>query len=151
MKLKNMKLEELELLSYSDLTYRILKEEKKTMNTPTIFHKICDLLGYSEEDFSEKIGDYYTSLNNDKRFVMLDNGEWDVRDNHAIELSLDEEDDEELVSDSEEETDEESEDIEEETEDENIDSVIDDGDLDDEDDDLEDLAVFDEDELDESE
>ena len=151
MKLKNMKLEELELLSYSDLTYRILKEEKKTMNTPTIFHKICDLLGYSEEDFSDKIGDYYTSLNNDKRFVMLDSGEWDVRDNHAIELSLDEEDDEELVSDGEEESEDEVDEIEEEMEEENIDSALDDDDLDDDDDDLDDLAVLDEDELDESE
>ena len=150
MKLKNMKLEELELLSYSDLTYKILKEENKTMNTSTIFHKICDLLGYSEEDFSEKIGDYYTSLNNDKRFVMLDSGEWDVRDNHAIELSLEEEDDEEEVSD-EEEIDEENDEIDEESEDENIESSLDDDDLDDDDDDLEDLAVLDEDELEETE
>jgi len=150
MKLKNMKLEELELLSYSDLTYKIIKEEKKTMNTPTVFHKICDLLGYSEDDFAEKIGDYYTSLNNDKRFVMLDNGEWDVRDHHAIELSLDEEDDEELISD-EEENEEEVDEIEEDTDEENIDTALDDDDLDDEDDDLEDLAVLDEDELDESE
>lgn len=150
MKLKNMKLEELELLSYSDLTYRILKEEKQTMNTPTIFHKICDLLGYSEADFSEKIGDYYTYLNNDKRFVMLDNGEWDVRDNHSIELSLDEEDDEEMVSDSE-EIEEDIDEMEEDLEEENIDTAIDDDDLDDDEDDLDDLAVLDEEELDETE
>lgn len=147
MKLKDMKLEELELLSYSDLTCKILKEEKKTMNTPTLFHKICDLLGYSEEDFQEKIGDYYTSLNNDKRFVMLDTGEWDVRDNHAIELLLDEEDDEELISD--EENEEEIDEMEE-IEEENIDDVLDDEDLDD-DDDLEDLAILDDEELEESE
>lgn len=148
MKLKDMKLEELELLSYSDLTCKILKEENKTMNTPTLFHKICDLLGYSEDDFQEKIGDYYTSLNNDKRFVMLDNGEWDVRDNHAIELSLEEDDDEELISD--EENEEEIEEIDE-MEEENIDSALDDDDLDDEDDDLDDLAILDDEELDESE
>ena len=41
MKLKDKSPEELELLSYTDLTYMILKEEKKTMNTPTIFRKIC--------------------------------------------------------------------------------------------------------------
>lgn len=148
MKLKNMKLEELELLSYSDLTYKILKEEKTTMNTPTIFHKICDLLGYSEDDFASKVGDYYTSLNNDKRFVMLDNGEWDVRDNHAIDISLEDEDEEELVSDEEEI--EEVQLDEEELEEDNIDVVMDD-DLDDEDDDLDDLAVLDEEELDDNE
>lgn len=148
MKLKNMKLEELELLSYSDLTYKILKEEKKTMNTPTIFHKICDLLGYSDDDFASKVGDYYTSLNNDKRFVMLDNGEWDVRDNHAIDISLEDEDEEELVSDEEEIEEDE---IEEELEEDNIDAVMDDDDLDDEEDDLDDLAVLDEEELDDNE
>lgn len=149
MKLKNMKLEELELLSYSDLTYKILKEEKKTMNTPTIFHKICDLLGYSDDDFASKVGDYYTSLNNDKRFVMLDNGEWDVRDNHAIDISLEDEDEEELVSD--EEGIEEAELDEAELEEDNIDAVMDDDDLDDEEDDLDDLAVLDEEELDDNE
>ena len=152
MKLKNMKLEELELLSYTDLTYKILKEEKQPMITSIIFHKICDLLGYSEEDFSEKIGDYYTSLTIDKRFVMLDNGEWDIRDNHAIEISLDDDDDEEDIS-SEDEEDESIDDDEviEETDDENIDSAIDDDDLDDVDDDLDDLSVLEEDEIEESE
>lgn len=144
MKLKDKSPEELELMSYTDLTYMILKEENKTMNTAVIFRKICELLGLTEEDFSEKIGDYYTSLTIDKRFVMLENGEWDVRDNHAIEISLDDEDE-----DSEEESEEEIED-EEETE-EDIDTVIDDDDLDDSDDDLEDLAVLDEDELDSDE
>ena len=53
MKLKQMSKEELELLSYTDLTYMILKENKKSMNTPTIFKKICDLLGYSDEEYPE--------------------------------------------------------------------------------------------------
>lgn len=144
MKLKKMSIEELELLSYTDLTYMILKEENKSMNTPTIFRKICELLGYSDEEFSEKIGDYYTSLTIDKRFVMLENGEWDVRDNHSVEISL-EDDEEEITS---EEDDEEI--VEEETDEEDIDAVIDD-ELEDVDDDIEDLAVLDEDELDDEE
>ena len=44
MKLKNRSKEELELLSFTDLTEIILKENKKPMNTPTIFRIICDLL-----------------------------------------------------------------------------------------------------------
>lgn len=87
--------EELELLSYTDLTYMILKENKKSMNTPTIFKKICDLLGYNDEEYSAKIGDYYTSLTIDKRFVLLDNAEWDLRDHHSIEIVIDDEEDDE--------------------------------------------------------
>mgnify|MGYP004455143773 FL=1 len=145
MKLKNMSQEELQLLSYTDLTYKILKEEKKTLNTPTIFRKICDLLGYSDEEYAEKIGDYYTSLTIDKRFVMLENGEWDIRDNHVLNISLEDDDEEELESEEEEES-EYDENIEETEED--IDEVIDDDELDDDvEEDIDDLAVLDEEEI----
>lgn len=144
MKLKNMSQEELQLLSYTDLTYKILKEEKETLNTPAIFRKICDLLGYSDEEYAEKIGDYYTSLTIDKRFVMLENGEWDIRDNHVLNISLEDDDEEEL--ESEEEESEYDENIEETEED--IDEVIDDDELDDDvEEDIDDLAVLDEEEI----
>lgn len=148
MKLKDMKLEELELLSHADLTYKILKEEKKPLNTPTIFHHICDLLEYTESDFEDKIGDYYTSLTIDKRFIMLDSGEWDLRENHSVAINMedeiiDEEDNEEEVdSTSEDEEDNEEIDVEEEA----LDSTIED-DLEDSDDDMDDLSILDEDEL----
>ena len=102
MKLKNMPKEELELMSYTDLTEKLLKENKKTMNTPTIFRKICDLLGYSDDEYTSKIGDYYTSLTIDKRFVLLDNNECDLRDHHSINLSLEDDDDEDEILDEEE-------------------------------------------------
>ena len=51
MKLKNMPKEELEIMSYTDLTELLLKENKKPMNTPTIFRKICDLLGYRRNKY----------------------------------------------------------------------------------------------------
>ena len=146
MKLKDMKLEELELLSYTDLTYKILKEEKKALNTPTIFHMICDLLGYSESMFEEKIGDYYTSLTIDKRFVMLDSAEWDLREKHAIEINLEEElVDEEEIDEEEESEDEDEDEID--VPDDSLESTIED-ELDDTDDDMDDLSVLSEDELD---
>ena len=139
MKLSEMRPNELELMSYADLTYAILKEEKKPMNTPTIFHKICDLLEYSEDEFSSKIGDYYTSLTLDKRFVLLDNNEWDIRDNHSIKIELDEEDEEE---------DEEIEDEEEDEEEQDDNDTIydDENDITDDDDDIDDLSILSEDE-----
>lgn len=141
MSLKNMPVEELELLSYTDMTYLLIKENKKPMNTPTIFRKICDLLGYSDDEYSAKIGDYYTSLTIDKRFVLLDSNEWDIRDNHSIDVSVEDEEDDEDEEDEDETTEEEQ----PEDEEDNIDEVVDD-DLD-EDDELEDLAIIDEEEL----
>ena len=102
MKLKDMKKEELEVLSYTDLTELILKENNKPMNTAMIFRKICDYLDLTEEEYSSKIGDYYTSLTTDKRFILLDNAEWDLKDKHKVEIVLDDdidEDEEELFED----------------------------------------------------
>lgn len=145
MSLKEMTKEELEVLSYTDLTYMLLKENKKTMTTPAIFKLICNLLEYTDDEYAAKIGDYYTSLTIDKRFVLLDNAEWDIRDNHKIEIVVDDDEDEDEDSLEQEEEDvEESDDIETE---ETIDSISDD--LDDEDDDLDDLAIIDDDETEE--
>lgn len=141
--------EELEVLSYTDLTQMILLENGKSLNTPQIFKTICDLLEYSDEDYAAKIGDYYTSLTTDKRFVLLDSAEWDLRDKHPMKIVIDE-DDEEL------EVDEEAEELEEddvvsEEEEEDIDSIIEDDDLDDVDEDLDDLAIVSEEEVEENE
>ncbi|MBQ2946303.1 MAG: DNA-directed RNA polymerase subunit delta [Bacilli bacterium] len=141
MKLKDMKKEELEVLSYTDLTEMILKENKKPMNTANIFKKICDLLELSEEEYSSKIGDYYTSLTTDKRFLLLDTAEWDLKDKHKVEIVLDE-DDEEVFDEEEIEDREES----EEENDESIEITDDEIDLDDSDD-LEELSIVSDDEM----
>lgn len=153
MKLKNMKMEDLELMSYTDLTYEILKETKKPLNTPTVFHKICDLLELTDSDFENKIGDYYTSLTIDKRFMMLDSGEWDLRENHVVETNLEDEitEEEDVEEDSEEMEKEDDESLDEseeiDTEDEDLDSTLED-DLEDTDDDMDDLSILNEEDLD---
>lgn len=139
MDLNKMTKAELETLSYTDLAFYILKDNKKTMNTPSIFKKICELLEYSDDEYTSKIGDFYTSLTTDKRFILLDNAEWDLRDNHSIKIAFDEEEEEIDEEDVEEESDE------TEEQEENIDSEIDDDDLMD-DDDMDDLEIIDEDE-----
>ena len=141
MKLKNISKTELEQMSYADLSYIILKENKKTMSTPNLFKKICELLEYSDEEYNEKIGDFYTSLTTDKRFLFLDSSEWDLRENNIVKMEIDE--DEEL---DEEEIEEDEEEIEEEVE-EDIDSDNLDDDLDDNDD----LTIISENDLDSDE
>lgn len=144
MKIKEMSKEELEGLSYTDLTEMILKENKKAMNTPSIFKKICNLLELSEEDYTNQIGDFYTSLTTDKRFILLDTAEWDLKDKHKVEIDLDADDEEEFDEESE---DEEIDDEEvEELEDESIEITDDEIDLDD---DMEDLTIVDDEDLEE--
>ena len=145
MKLENLKKEELEQLSFTDLTEMILKDSKNAMNTPTIFKKICNLLELTDDEYQGKIGDYYTSLTTDKRFLLLENAEWDLKDRHKLEIIMDDEDMEES---DEEEIEEELEEENEEQEDYIDEEVLDDESLDDEND-LEDLSIISDEESDE--
>lgn len=141
MSIKNMTKEDLELLSNKDIT-NLLLEEKGKQSTPDLFKKIIKLLDLPESTFDQKIGDYYTSLTTDKRFILLEDGKWDLRSRHTSDkvIKVDEEEDEDLEEVEEEEQEEETDDFD------SIDN--DEDDIDDDDDDLKDLVVLDEDEMD---
>ena len=131
MSIKDMKKEDLELLSYKDIT-NLLLEEYGAENTAELFKKIVKLLELPSSVFDNKIGDYYTMLSTDKRFILLEDGKWDLRTRHTsdkIANVIDEDDEldmEEATSKNKDEDD----------------------DYDDEsDDDLKDLVILDEDEL----
>ncbi len=141
MSIENLKKEELELLSYKDIT-NMLIEEKGAMNTADLFKKITKLLDLPESVYEKKIGDYYTTLTTDKRFLLLEDGRWDLRTRHTSDKVI-------IPTDTDEEEEEELE-IKEEQEDLTDDfdsSVSDEDDFDDDEDDLKDLVVLDEEEL----
>lgn len=140
MKLNKMSKDELELCSYTDIAEFILNDSKEPLSTADIFRKICDLLELSDSSYENKIGDFYTSMTTDKRFVSLENALWDLRDRHAIKIEVPEDDDEEEEELVDEEDVQEEESIEEELE-----EVIDD----DVDDELDDLSIVSDEELEE--
>lgn len=142
MTLNKMPKVELELLSYTDIAYMLLKENKKTMNTPSIFKKICELLEIGDEEYALKIGDFYTSLTTDRRFLLLENAEWDLKENHVVKVEVEEDEMEEVEESDEVEETEETEEMED------LDEVLDD-DLEDLDDDLEDFSLAEEEETEE--
>ena len=139
MDIKNMPLEELELLSYTDIAYEILKEEKKSMSTPALFKEVCKLLNIDDDTMMEMIGDFYTSLTTDKRFILLDSAEWDLKESHVVKLVVDADEDEESTEDTEE--------VFEETEDEAV--PDEEEDFDDTDDSLDDLVIISEEDMEE--
>ena len=101
MSLKKMTKDELELMSNKDITYLLLEESAKPINTLNLFKKIAKLLDLPESVIDLKIGDYYTSLATDKRFIMLEDGSWDLRSRHTSDKVIkiaDEEDEEEGAS-----------------------------------------------------
>ena len=140
--MKELKKENIENLSYKDIANLIIENSKKGMNTLELFTNIVDLLELPKSTIDNKIGDFYTSLTTDKRFVLID-GLWDLRSRHTsdkviVKVDEDEEVDEEEIE--EDETDE----IEEDSfdSDDNSDDSFSDTD------DLGDLLVIDEEDLD---
>lgn len=145
--LSDMSKENLELLSYTKIAELYLKETKKTMNTADLFRKVCDLLELSSDEYQEKIGDFFESLTTSKDFILLKDGNWDLKVNHSVKIDIDdiyeEVDNEEEVDDD--EDDEKSMSSEDNYEDEDYSPISDDDIIDD---DYSDLTVVDEEELD---
>lgn len=149
MKLNKMTKNELELLSYIEIAKLYLEENKKTMTTAELFKKVCELLELSESEYVNDIADFFQSLSTSKEFILLDNGEWDLKSNHTVKVSIDE-----IYDDTNSETeDSENEDEEDDdTEEENDIDLIDNNDsyLDTEDDDdLADLTILSDEEIEE--
>ena len=143
---------DLELMSYSDIAYEIIKEDNKKYNTPKLFKEVCKLLKLSDEEFEAKIGDFFTALSTDQRFILINSVNWDLKENHVVKVVVDE-GEEDMTDEIDEEEDEEEEidddsdnDIEEDLEDDYSDDDMDD---DTTEDDLKDLTIMDEDELEE--
>jgi len=145
--LSEMSKDNLELLSYTKIAEMYLKENKKTMNTADLFREVCRLLELSDDEYQDKIADFFESLTTSKDFILLNDGNWDLKINHSVKIDMDdiyEESDTEEVMEDEEDTELSEEDNYE-------DDSYDDESLDDDviDDDYADLSIVDEDELEE--
>lgn len=148
MGIKNLSKEELELLSNKDITFLLL-EEKGNQTTADLFKQIISALDLPKSTFDSKIGDYFTALSTDKRFILLEDGTWDLSSRHTSDK---------LISNIEDDEDD-DEDIELDDKEEDIDMMPDSGEsdydsteneddnFDDDNEDLKDLVVLDEDEL----
>ena len=137
----NLSKEELETMNYDDIAYHILKEEETKMKISDLFQKVCEVLNLNKDEYEDKIADFFELLTTNKRFIMLEDGFWDIRERHNPKLIVDDDEDEGIATESEEE----EIDSEEENEEEDI---FYDSDADDDlpDDDLDDLVIIDEDE-----
>lgn len=142
MNLKKMPKEELELLSYTKIAELYIRENKTAMNTADLFKEVCNLLELKEKDYQNLIADFFQSLTTSKDFVLLDDGKWDLKENHVVKIQL-EDDEEEKEEASESDI---ADNEEEQTDDYNAvenDDYVDDGE------DLSDLTIVGEDELEE--
>ena len=139
--LSKMTKEELEQLSYAKIAEMYLKENKTKMNTADLFKEVCKL---SDNEYQERIGDFFETLTTSKEFILLGDGNWDLRSNHSIKIDIDD-----IYEDS--DTEEEITEVEEEVpeEDNYEDDYTDESDGDVIDDDYSDLTIMDDTELEE--
>lgn len=142
MNLKSISKEELENMSYDDIAFAILTEKNKKMKIIDLFKEIGKLIHLPESVIEDKIGDFFEMLTLDKRFIMLDDGSWDLKTRHAGDVII--EDDEEDISVDE------IDEMDDEEEPENDEIFYDETDDDDADDDLKDLVVMSEDDEEDS-
>lgn len=143
MKLKDLTQAELEAMSYDDIAAMILTETNRQMKINELFKEVCKLVGLSDDEFVDKLPAFFDVLSTDHRFIMLENGLWDLKTKHSTKVIIDNDDEDD---DIEEDVDLDNMD-EEESEDKDIYSDEEDetDDLTD-DDDLKDLVIIDEDE-----
>lgn len=134
MKIKDLNKEDLENMSYDDLAYMILKEAGSKMKINDLFKKVCEILNLSDTVFETQIADFFELISTEKRFLMLENGYWDLRENHSQKVVIDDDEEEEVFVDK-------NDDEEEEENEEIFDEDSDDDDI--IEDDLKDLAVID--------
>jgi DNA-directed RNA polymerase delta subunit len=143
MSIRKMSIEELELMSYNDIAYEIIKEDKKKYDTKKLFTEVCKLLELDEDTFLEQIGDFFTALTTDGRFIFIDSKAWDLKENHKVNIVVDDGDEEDIeIDETEDETvDEDNEDVEDDYSDEAVDDSKED------EDDLGDLTIVDEEDI----
>jgi DNA-directed RNA polymerase subunit delta len=97
--------EELEMMNYNDIAYVILEQNKKNMTIAELFNEVSRILNLDENIYQSHIGDFFELLSTDKRFIMLEDGHWDlkIRHNKGMESFDDEdEDDEDIILDEDE-------------------------------------------------
>ena len=142
MKLKDLTPEDIDAMSYDDIALRILTETNKQMKINDLFKEVCKYARLSDDEYVEKLPAFFDVLSTDHRFIMLENGLWDLKTKHSTKIVIDNEDEEEDLIEEDIDIDED----ETKEEDENIYSDDEDADdITDDDDDLKDLVIIDED------
>ena len=93
MKLKDYTTEELETMGYDEIAKLVLSESNKKMKLVDLFGKVNVALGREADSDLDHITDFFELLSTNKKFVMLDNGYWDLQTRHKSQVVIEDDDD----------------------------------------------------------
>ena len=97
MKISDLSQEELDVMGYDDIAHMILMESNKPLKLADLFKKVCKLLKLSEAEYEEKLVSFFELLTIDQKFLMLENGTWDLRSKHSAKIVIDDEDEDDIT------------------------------------------------------
>jgi DNA-directed RNA polymerase subunit delta len=85
MKLANLSKEEVSEMAYIEIANVLLIEKKEAIDFKVMMDKIQKLLGLSDAEVSEKMGQFYTDLNVDGRFISIGDNRWGLKGWYPVE------------------------------------------------------------------
>lgn len=83
--IRELSQEELQEESFVDLAFALLEETHETKLFLEIVEEVEKLLGLTREDSKPKLGQFYTDMNIDGRFLILGENRWGLREWYPVE------------------------------------------------------------------
>ena len=71
--------------SLIDHAYDFVSKHKNSVNFKDIWEYVVKEAGLSEEEANRKVGQFFTNMMLDGRFITLGENEWDLRERHVFD------------------------------------------------------------------
>lgn len=85
MTLAKMSGEDIREMAFIEIANLLLIEKKEAIDFKVMMDEIQKLLGLSNEEVAEKIGQFYTDLNVDGRFISIGDNRWGLKGWYPVE------------------------------------------------------------------
>ncbi|QKY70497.1 DNA-directed RNA polymerase subunit delta [Lentibacillus sp. CBA3610] len=85
MSLQNYSREELEVTSMLELANEILHDKQKAKDFHDLYNQVVEMKEFTEEQRQEYIGQFYTDLTIDGRFLTIGSGVWGLKRWYPVE------------------------------------------------------------------
>ncbi len=68
-----------------DIAFELMQKKKKEIAFPKLWDEVIQVKGLNQSQADDLIGDFYSDMSLDDRFVILKDNKWDLRIRHKFE------------------------------------------------------------------